>query len=397
MGRLKIAIVGAGTGRGQSWMQTMAKLSEPDDLYDFCGLCEVVPEKAKASAERWGVRAYGSLVELIDAEGPDVILSAAPPDCNVMSVQVAAARGVHVMTEIPIAPTCAMADHLMRTCRDAGVKYEVTEQVYLWAQEQLKRKIIAEGLIGQVQHARLYYTNKADYHGINGARMLIPGRPVRVLGAHGAVRVPEFRHFTGAMRSEDTWDCGVVGFDSGVSLLFESPPRARMTRRWDIEGDRGQISGDALYIGGESGFAHHPIRTEYTQIGGEKVLDHVRVDADPPVVFENPHRRYRAGDADEVARMDLLLGMHRAIVQDTAPLYGPENAKCDIEILYAMRESARLGKGWVDLPLTVPTELERRIEAAFVKTYGRDWRDGEGLVDVGFRQGGVRTDVGNWD
>ena len=51
MGRLKIAIVGAGTGRGQSWMQTMAKLSEPDDLYDFCGLCEVLPEIARPSVD----------------------------------------------------------------------------------------------------------------------------------------------------------------------------------------------------------------------------------------------------------------------------------------------------------------------------------------------------------
>ena len=397
MGRLKIAIVGAGTGRGQSWMQTMSKLSEPEDLYDFCGLCEVVPEKAKASSETWHVPAYATLLELFDAEGPDVILSAAPPDCNMMSVPVAAARGVHVITEIPIAPTCAMADHLIQTCREAGVKYEVTEQVYLWAQEQLKRKIIAEGLIGQVQHARLYYTNKADYHGINGARMLIPGKPVRVLGAHGAVRVPEFRHFTGAMRNTDTWDSAVIGFDSGVSLLFESPPRARMTRRWDIEGDKGQIAGEALYLGGQDKSKEYPIRTEYAQVGKEKVLDHLRVDTDPPVVFENPHRRHRAADADEVARMDLLLGMHRAITRDAAPLYGPENAKCDIEILYAMRESARLGTGWVNLPLAGPTELERRTEAAFVQTYGRDWRDGEGLVGVGFRQGGVRYDVGNWD
>jgi predicted dehydrogenase len=82
MSKLRIAIVGAGTGRGQSWMQSMAKLSEPDDLYDFCGLCEVVPEKAKASGETWGVPAYSTLLELIDAQGPDVILGAAPPDCN---------------------------------------------------------------------------------------------------------------------------------------------------------------------------------------------------------------------------------------------------------------------------------------------------------------------------
>jgi len=397
MGKLKIAIVGAGTGRGQSWMQSMAKLSEPDDLYDFCGLCEVFPEKAKTSSEKWGVPAYSTLLELIDAQGPDVILGAAPPDCNMMTVPICAAHGIHVMTEIPIAPTLVMGDYLIETCREAGVKYEVTEQVYMWADEQLKRKIIAEGLIGEVQHARLYYTNKADYHGINGARMLIPGRPVRVQGAHGSVKIPTFHHWAGYTMSEDTWDHAVIEFDSGVCLLFESPPRARMKHRWDIEGAVGQISGHTLYVGGQDEYREYPFITEYTEVGGEQVLDHVRVDTDPPVVFENPYRQHRASDADEVARMDLLIGMHRAITEDTEPLYGAANARIDLEVLYAMRESAHLRAGWLDLPLSEPTDVERRIEQAFIEDYGHDWRDAEGLADVPFPQGGVRYTVGNWD
>jgi predicted dehydrogenase len=290
-----------------------------------------------------------------------------------------------------------MADHLMGVARQAGIKYEVCEQVYMWADEQLKRKIIAEGLIGEVQHARLYYTNKADYHGINGARMLIPGRPVRVQGAHGSVKIPTFHHWAGYTMSEDTWDRAVIEFDSGVCLLFDSPPRARMNRRWDVEGSAGQLFGESLFIGGQGDFQEYPFITEYADVRGEKVLDHVRVDTDPPVVFENPYRQYRADSGDEVARMDLLIGMHRAITEDVEPIYGPQNAKLDLEILYAMRESARLGGGWVDLPLTAPTELERRTEQAFVEDYGHDWRDAEGLVDVPFPQGGVRYTVGNWD
>lgn len=397
MGKLRIGIVGAGTGRGQSWMQSMAKLSEPDNLYDFCGLCEVFPDKAKASSEKWGVPAYPTLMELIEEQAPDVVLGAAPPDCNMMTVPICAARGIHVMTEIPIAPTLAMGDYLVQTCRDAGVKYEVTEQVYLWAQEQLKRKIIAEGLIGEVQHARLYYTNKADYHGINGARMLVPGRPVRVQGAHGSVKIPTFHHWAGYTMNEDTWDHAVIQFDSGVTMLFDSPPRARVQRRWDIEGTKGQIFGESLFIGGQQEFREYPIISENTQVDGETVLDHLRVETDPPVVFENPHKQYRAADADEVARMDLLLGMHRAITEDTEPAYGPANARIDLEVLYAMRESARLGGPWLDLPLTGPTEVERRMEQAFLEDYGHDWRDAEGLVDVAFPQGGVRYTVGNWD
>lgn len=397
MSKLRIAMVGAGTGRGQSWMSTLNKLSEPDDLYDFCALCEVNPEKAKASSERWGVPAYSTLLELIDAQGPDVILGAAPPDCNVMVVPLAARRGVHVMTEIPIAPTLGLADFLIETTREAGVKFEVAEQVYLWAQEQLKRKIIDQGLIGEIQHARLYYTNKADYHGINGARMLIRSQERRVLGLTGEVRVPAFTHFTGARMDEDRWDFAAIEFESGVVCLFESPPRARMSRRWDIEGTEGQLFGDELFIGSQSEFERYPIVTEHTQVGGEQVVDHLRVDTDPPVVFDNPFKQYRAADADEVARMHLLLDFHRAVTEGGEPAYGPLNARRDLEILFAMRESARRGSQWLDLPLAEQTELEAEMEREFRRTYGHDPRDTEALVNVPFPQGGVRYTIGNWD
>ncbi|MBI2299790.1 MAG: Gfo/Idh/MocA family oxidoreductase, partial [Armatimonadetes bacterium] len=85
MGKLRIAMVGAGAGRGQSWMSTLQKLSRPSDLYDFVALCEVVPEKARKSAERWGVKGYSNLLEMLDDTGPDVVLNGTPPDANPMA------------------------------------------------------------------------------------------------------------------------------------------------------------------------------------------------------------------------------------------------------------------------------------------------------------------------
>jgi len=98
-------------------------------------------------------------------------------------------------------------------------------------------------------------------------------------------------------------------------------------------------------------------------VDGEKVLDHLRGDTDPPVVFENPYKAYHADDDDEIARMQLLLGLHRAVTEGGEPEYGAANARADLEILYAMRESARRGSAWVELPLTEPTELEKQVEA----------------------------------
>ena len=395
MSRLRIASVGAGPERGQSWLQTMEKLTRHSDLYEFCGFCEVVPERRAYAHERWQVPGFSTLLELLDEARPDAVLNAVPPDSAPMTLGVCAPRGVHVISEIPIAPTLGMARWMVDRATEAAIVLEIAEQVWLWAQEQLKRKIIAEGLIGDVQHARLWYTNKADYHGINGVRMLVPGEIVRVLGATGEVTVPPFEHFSGVTVTDERWDLAVFEFDSGVSCIFESPPRARMEPRWDVEGTKGQISGRSLFIGGWNAGQEYPIIDEYTEADGEKVLERLFVDTDPPVVLENPYLDWRADSFDEVARMALLEGFHAAIVGGVEPLYGVENAMRDIEALFAMRESARRGE-WVDLPLTEPTELETRIEEAYLADYG-DWTDPESLVNTPFRRGGVRVDVANWD
>jgi predicted dehydrogenase len=378
-------------------MQTLDKLTRHSDLYEFCGFCEPNGEKRTLAETRWRVPGFGSLLEMLDDAQPDAVLNAAPPDSGPMTLGVWAPRGVHVIAEIPIAPTTGIARWMVETAHDAGIVLEIAEQVWLWAQEQLKRQIIAEGLIGEPQHARLYYTNKADYHGLNGIRMLVPGEVERVLGASGAVSIPAFEHFTGRTLKRDIWDLGVLEFSSGVNCIFESPPRARMSRRWDVEGSTGQLFGDALYIGNAEDFLRFELLTEFEDVDGERILDRVYVDTDPPVVFENPYRDWLADSADEVARMDLLEGFHRAVTEEGQPArYGTDNAIRDIEILFAIRESDRRGGGWIDLPLEEPTELEHEIEQAFREKYG-DWLEPESLVDVRFPQGGVRFEVANWD
>ncbi len=397
MRKLRIAVVGAGTGRGQSWISTVRKLSELSGLYDFCALVEVNETRAKENAAKWGVKTCGTLIELLDKEKPDVLLCAIAPDGNPMVAGLAARHGVHTMVEIPIAPTLPLADSMMETCRKNNVKLEVTEQVYLWAREQLKRKIIDAGLIGKITHCRLCYTHKAEYHGLNAVRMLLRSEAKRVLGITGKVAVPPFTSYEGDWVAEEVWDAAFIEFAGGVVCLFEGPPRGRTSPRWDIEGTLGQIAGNDLYIGSQYKFEHFPFKHEYATIEGAKVLEHVRVDTKPPVIFENPYKKFRAADDDEVARMELLVGFHRAVAENAEPAYGALNARRDLEILFASRESARRGSVWVDLPLTEETELERRVREEFRRLYGHDPQDCEALAGVRFPRGGARYKVAGWD
>ena len=95
--------------------------------------------------------------------------------------------------------------------------------------------------------------------------------------------------------------------------------------------------------------------------------------------------------------MELLVGFHRAVTGGGEPAYGPSNARKDLELCYAIRESARRGNVWLDLPLLAPTALEERLEQAFVAVYGYDPEDAEDLAGVRIPRAGVRWRVAGLD
>ena len=62
-----------------------------------------------------------------------------------------------------------------------------------------------------------------------------------------------------------------------------------------------------------------------------------------------------------------------------------------------MRESARRGNTWVDLPLGEPTELERKIEEEFVLRYGHDpIEEPEKLLDANFTRSATLWPFAHW-
>ena len=141
----------------------------------------------------------------------------------------------------------------------------------------------------------------------------------------------------------------------------------------------------------------YDITEQYTEIAGEQILQAVRVDTTPPVVWQNPFKSYRIGSPDDVAKASILVSFHRAITQGEKPQYGAENALHDWEICLAIRESARLGNTWVTLPLGGPTELERQIEAEFVRRYGHDpIEETEMLLNTQFSRSATLWPFAHW-
>ena len=351
MKRLRIAVVGTG-GRAGAHLSTIPKL-EP--IYQLVGVCDIDSERATETAQRMAVSGYTDIETLIEAESPDVILITVPPDGHHVITEVAAAHGVHVITETPVSTTLPCADRMINAAAQYGTKLEVAENVWRWPHERLKRKIVNAGLIGEITHVHLWYAS-GSYHGMNAIRTLVQSEAVRAVGHAKEI-------------GATSWEVGIVEFDNGVSLVYELPTRRR-GNYWEIDGTEGSIVGNELLLYREGRTETYPIQTITTEVEGIAVVDHARVDTDPPIIWENPLKIFGLENADDVARGAELHSIYRAITEDVEPEYGAVNGRSDQEILIAIRESARNGGKPIDLPLTEITRYEESMHREYHEKYG---------------------------
>jgi len=408
MRRLRIAAVGVGSMAEARTAGHLGVIAALEDHYELCALVDLDRKRLREAGEHFGVEAlYTDLDEMLRNERPDVVYRLTPTDSVYPVCVKAAEAGAHVISEIPIAITLEMADAIMAACRRNNVKLEIAENVWLWPEEQLKQKIVRQSLLGKITFARLKYPCGA-YHGFNAIRMIIGKEPTRVLGYAGRAEVVPQRAYGGDPMTWSWWESAVIEFPDGTGCIYEMPPKGRKWRRnWDIEGTRGQIYGDTLILldyrkAGDdpeffAGEVEYPIERLYAEARGKQLLSAVRVNTDPPVVWENPYLRYGIGHGDDIAKAAILESMYRAVTEGIEPRYGAANARRDYEIWIAIRESALRGNVWVELPLKEKTALEREMEAAFVRRYGMEMlSDPDRLIRLRYTRASVIWDVAGW-
>jgi hypothetical protein len=423
---LDVAVIGAGS-RGATHLDTISRLT---DLYRLVGVCDTREDRRQWATERYGAPAYEHPVTLIEEAKPQAVAIVVPPDAHHLITAAAAARGVHVLSETPIATTLAMADDMIERCRRAGVVLEVSENVWRFPQERLKRRVVDAGLIGQVAQVHLWYRS-GSYHGMSALRRFITTRPTRVLGLSRTFPVAPFTDIDGNQYQEQAWELGAIDFEGGSMAIYQWPVGSDRGNLWEVVGNNGALMGsDLLLFDGPGGNRRRvPMETINDDLpGGGKALAALRFVPGAgieTVEWENPYRRYNLPGTDDVARADIYTAFHQAITQgkpdwpapdaDTsaqrgtgtitgwppsppsnASFYSGRNGRADQELLVALRESARRGSTWLDLPLPAgeETEFERQLHEEFERTYGAaPFDDPERLISTLFPRRGLRQTV----
>ena len=116
----------------------------------LAAVCDIVPEKAHAFGERFGVPAFTDMDEMTRAADIDVFVVLTESGRHAEHVINLARYGKHIMVEKPMALTLADADAMIRACDEAGRKLFVVKQNRFNVPVQKLREAMDAGRFGKL-------------------------------------------------------------------------------------------------------------------------------------------------------------------------------------------------------------------------------------------------------
>jgi UDP-N-acetyl-2-amino-2-deoxyglucuronate dehydrogenase len=141
---LRIGIAGCGA-ISRNHLEAFHALDE----VNIVGVCDIDLSRARETAEAWGIpAAVNTVKELLDLD-LDIVSVCTPHPTHEAVVLQAAAAGVHVLCEKPIAIELASAERMVKACDEAGVKLGVLFQRRFWPAAQRIRTAIDDGTLGR--------------------------------------------------------------------------------------------------------------------------------------------------------------------------------------------------------------------------------------------------------
>ncbi len=151
---LKVGVIGTG---GISPAHLRGYLAYPDDC-EIVALCDIVPRKAEARREEFGLaaaRVYDDAAAMLAAEDLDLVSVATTPDTHAPVTIQALEGGVHVLVEKPMAPSLEECDAMIAAARASGRLLGSVAQNRFRDDMATLKEVLDSGLIGPISHAQI--------------------------------------------------------------------------------------------------------------------------------------------------------------------------------------------------------------------------------------------------
>ena len=126
-------------------------------------VCDLDEAKARAKAQEYGIpNVYTDFRVMFEEMRPDFVDVITPPATHLEICKEAAARGIHVICQKPLAPSIAEAEQIVAHIRGARVRMMVHENFRFQPWHREIKKLIDEGRIGSTLHALTFQSRMGD-------------------------------------------------------------------------------------------------------------------------------------------------------------------------------------------------------------------------------------------
>jgi predicted dehydrogenase len=110
-------------------------------------------QRARALIEQYGIpRFYGNWKEMLDVERPDFVDIITPPETHEEMCAFAAARGIHIICQKPLAPGYEVSERIVENATRAGVRFMVHENFRWQPWYRAIKEVQRRGSIGEFTH-----------------------------------------------------------------------------------------------------------------------------------------------------------------------------------------------------------------------------------------------------
>jgi predicted dehydrogenase len=136
------------------------------------GVFDITREKAAQVAERFAIKVFSSLQEMLVDENVNVVCVATPNHLHRDAVIQAAKAGKHVLTEKPPAMSLKETDEMIDVCMKANVKFGCFVQCRVRKAIQAIKSAVDSGRFGKLLHADAYmkWFRPQEYYTSDGWR-----------------------------------------------------------------------------------------------------------------------------------------------------------------------------------------------------------------------------------
>jgi len=152
MKRANVAIVGCGN-ISSIYLENLTGRFHNVEVY---AVSDLVEEKAKAQAVRFGVERIMTFDQILADPNVDIVLNITTPQTHYSLCKAALEAGKHVYVEKPLSLNFAQGKELVELAREKGLLIGCAPDTFLGAGIQTCRRIIDMGIIGEVTGATAF-------------------------------------------------------------------------------------------------------------------------------------------------------------------------------------------------------------------------------------------------